>query len=331
MNKHTVQVKYVSIIIPNWNGIKFIQVCLDSVLRSEYRPFEVIVVDNGSSDGSREVVESYLEQDAGEIRQGNVPVVRLVRLKKNRGFARACNEGINVARGEYFILLNNDVEVTSGWLSALVEGMERHPECGMGTSKMVQYDNRRQIYNTGDLFKVWGTGGARGFGELDHGQYETEEYVYGACAGAGIYRRTLFEKIGLFDEKFFIFAEDVDLNLRAAQKGFRCVYIPKAVVYHWGTATVGFNSNRHVFLFLRNNLFVLVKNYSLREFLTYGYSIVQNIIREAWIYSLSGQGHIVFMSRLSFLWFFPLMMIKRLTWRSRHLYSLEKIPEIVRA
>ena len=144
----------------------------------------------------------------------NYPLVRLIKNPENMGFAVACNQGIKAAKGEYIILLNNDIEVESNWLTKLYEGMERHPECGMGTTKMMFLDQRDVFYNTGDLFHAWSAGGGRGQGEKDTGQYEEEDYVFGACAGAGIYRRNFFEKVGVFDEDFFIFAEDVDINMR---------------------------------------------------------------------------------------------------------------------
>ncbi|MBU1864568.1 MAG: glycosyltransferase family 2 protein, partial [Candidatus Omnitrophica bacterium] len=268
--------KRVSIVIPNWNGKEFIMSCLKSVYESDYplEWYEVIVVDNGSKDGSYEMVEERFNEEG-------FPEWRLIRLPKNRGFARACNEGIISAEWEYVVLLNNDVEVTPQWLSELVGGMDRHPECSMGTSKMVQYDNRQQLYNTGDLFKIWCTGGGRGSGEIDTGQYEEEEYVFGACAGAGIYRKALFEKIGSLDDNFFIFSEDVDFNLRAQLAGERCVYLPCAVVYHWGTATIGFHSNRHVFLSLRNDLFVLMKNYTLKELWQQRQKIISFALKKA--------------------------------------------------
>lgn len=320
--------KVASIIIPNWNGIQFVEVCLSSVFASDHPDFEVIVVDNGSTDGSREKVEELF---ADLQTQSPAPCqTHLVRLPKNMGFARACNEGIYNASGDYIVLLNNDVEVEPTWLRELVEGLDRHPACGMATSKMVQYDNRTQVYNTGDVFKVWCTGGGRGFGVIDEGQFEKEDYVFGACAGAGIYRRELFTDIGLFDEDFFIFSEDVDLNLRAQARRMRCVYLPKAIVYHWGTATVGFNSDRHVFLGCRNDLFVLVKNYTVREFLLY--------FRQIWAFqfarlkalSFEGQGWPVFKSLASFLYFAPGMFLKRITTLQKRIISLSEIPEIIK-
>jgi GT2 family glycosyltransferase len=227
------------------------------------------------------------------------------------------------------VLLNNDVEVDHRWLNELVRGMDRHPECMMGASKMIQYDHHGQLYNTGDLFKVWCTGGQRGFGKIDEGQYEKEEYVFGACAGAGIYRRELFESVGLFDEDFFIFSEDVDLNLRSQLNGWRALYLPKAIVYHWGTATVGFNSPRHIFLGCRNDLFVLVKNYTLREYVRHSGKILLFGLRSMIDQSLSGKGWCVFKSGLSFLWFLPRMLVKRIHQLSSRKRSLQEIPEII--
>lgn len=308
-----------SIIIPNWNGIKFIEVCLRSVLASDFdQEFEVVVVDNGSSDGSRELIYEKF------------PSVKVLEEGYNSGFAKACNDGIKASSGEYIILLNNDIEVETSWLKELVGGMQRHSECGMGTSKMVQYDNRSQIYNTGDQFRIYCEGGGRGFGEIDAGQYEKEDYVFGACAGAGIYRRSLFEKIGFFDEQFFIFAEDVDINLRAQLIGERCVYFPSAIVYHWGTATVGFNSDRHVFLFLRNDLFVLLKNYKFTELLKYFTKIAGSIFEGGITYSLAGQGWTVLKSRISFLFFLPCMAWKRMSQVAARKRMLKDIPEILK-
>jgi len=133
----------VSVVIPNWNGIKFVGMCLDSMAHSTFKDFEVIVVDNGSTDGSRELIEE------------KYPHVRLIKLPENMGFARACNEGLKASDAEYICLLNNDIEIDPDWLGELVEGMERHPECGMGTTKMMFLDERDVFYNTGDLFHAW--------------------------------------------------------------------------------------------------------------------------------------------------------------------------------
>jgi GT2 family glycosyltransferase len=307
-----------SVIVPNWNGKEFIVPCLDSLLRSDFNHFEIIVVDNGSTDGSQALLrEKY-------------PHVRLIALDRNYGFARACNEGIRAATAEIVCLLNNDIEVDQHWLSEIKAAMDRHPECGMGTSKMFFHDKRDVLYNTGDTFSITCKGGGRGLGEKDNSQYEKEEYVFGACAGAGIYRKKIFGDIGLFDEDFFIFSEDVDLNLRANYFGYKCIYIPTAKVYHRGTATVGFHSDRHVFLFTRNDLYVLLKNYGLRDFVTHCAALVKArfiLIRET---SRAGQGAVVFRAWLSFLGTFFTMVKKRFLLRKKIKLSFEHFRYLLR-
>ena len=260
--------------------------CLDSLARSDFDSYEVIVVDNGSVDGSREMIE------------GKYPDVRLIKNRENMGFAIACNQGIKAATGTYISLLNNDIEVESSWLSKLYDGMERHPECGMGTTKMMFLDQRDVFYNTGALFHAWSVGGGRGQGEKDVGQYDEEDYVFGACAGAGIYRRDFFEQVGIFDEDFFIFAEDVDINMRGQLQGFKCIYLPEAKVYHIGTATVGLYSDRYIFLCKRNDIFVLIRNYSLRMYFRYLWTILKHQFNDIKYFTDRGQGLVLFKSKL---------------------------------
>ncbi len=289
----------VSVIVPNWNGINFVGMCLDSLAQLHFKNFEVILVDNGSTDGSRELIEE------------KYPWVRLLKLPHNMGFAIACNEGIKTSNAKYVALLNNDIEVTPDWLTQLYEGMERHPECGMGTTKMMFLDNRDVFYNTGDLFHSWSAGGGRGQGEKDIGQYDLENYIFGACAGAGIYRKKLFDQIGLFDEDFFIFAEDVDLNMRSQLQGFQAVYLPKSKVYHIGTATVGLYSDRYVYLCKRNDIWVFVKNYSLKMYFKYLRSIWKHQFADIKYFTYRGQGNVLFKSKWDALKLLPKMLFRR--------------------
>lgn len=293
-----------SVVIPNWNGMKFIGMCLDSFQASTCQDYEIIVVDNGSTDGSKELIkEKY-------------PSVKIIELPENLGFARACNEGIKATERKYVCLLNNDIKIHPDWLTELYEGMERHPECGMGTSKMLFMDQRDVFYNTGDLYHIWGVGGGRGQGEKDYGQYEQEEYVFGACAGAGIYRRTMLEEIGLFDEDFFIFAEDVDLNFRANWARYKTIYLPKAVVYHIGTATVGLYSDRYIYLCNKNDINVLVKNMTLSMYCKYFLKIIGHQLDSTRYFIQRGKGHIVLKSKIGALFQFYKMIIRR--------YSIQK-------
>lgn len=289
----------VSVVVPNWNGLRFVGMCLDSLSKLDFEDYEVIVVDNGSTDGSRELIEE------------KYPEVRLLKLSDNMGFAIACNEGIKASNAEYIVLLNNDIEVTPDWLRELYEGMERHPECGMGTTKMMFLDQRDVFYNTGDLFHSWSAGGGRGQGEKDTGQYEKEEYVFGACAGAGIYRRKFFDQVGLFDEDFFIFAEDVDLNMRGQLQGLKSVYLPKAKVYHIGTATVGLYSDRYVYLCKRNDIWVFIKNYSLSMYFKYLYSIWKHQFADIKYFTYRGQGQVLLKSKWDAMKMLIPMLIRR--------------------
>ena len=245
------------------------------------------------------------------------------------GFAVACNQGIKAAKGKYISLLNNDIEVESNWLTNLYEGMERHPECGMGTTKMMFLDQRDVFYNTGDLFHAWSAGGGRGQGEKDIGQYEEEDYVFGACAGAGIYRRDFFEKVGVFDEDFFIFAEDVDINMRGQLQGFKCVYLPKAKVYHIGTATVGLYSDRYIYLCKRNDIFVLIRNYSLKLYFKYLWTILNHQINDIKYFTYRGQGVVLFKSKLDVFKMLIPMLIRRFFIQKSRTVTDKKIDPLI--
>ena len=297
--------------------MKFIGMCLDSLNQSDFYSYEVIVIDNGSVDGSLEMIEK------------NYPLVRLIKNPENMGFAVACNQGIKAAKGEYIILLNNDIEVESNWLTKLYEGMERHPECGMGTTKMMFLDQRDVFYNTGDLFHAWSAGGGRGQGEKDTGQYEEEDYVFGACAGAGIYRRDFFEKVGIFDEDFFIFAEDVDINMRGQLQGFKCVYLPKAKVYHIGTATVGLYSDRYIYLCKRNDIFVLIRNYSLKLYFKYLWTILTHQLNDIKYFTYRGQGVVLFKSKIDVFKMLIPMLIRRFSIQKSRTVTDKKIDHLI--
>ncbi len=218
---------FISVVIPNWNGARYLADCLDSLRSQSYRRFEVLVVDNGSTDRSdRMVVERY-------------PEFRLISLSSNRGFAEAVNEGIRRSAGELIALLNNDAEAEPDWLARLAEGCASHPEADFFACKILLHDRRDVIHSAGDFYSVDGVPGNRGVWQRDTGQFDREEYVLGACGAASGWRRALFEDVGLFDESLFMYCEDVDLSLRAQLRGHRCLYLPGARVYHRLSATGG--------------------------------------------------------------------------------------------
>ena len=216
----------VTVAIPNWNGARFLRPCLESLKSQSFRDFEIVVVDNGSHDESlRVLADAY-------------PEVRVVAWEANRGVAAAFNEGVRQCRTELLALLNNDMELDPGWLGSLVEALDRDPGAGAAASKILFID-RRTINSAGDFYRRDGIPGNRGVHELDRGQYDRPEYVFGASGGASLFRRRLFDDVGLFDEALVSYCEDVDWAWRMQLGGYRCVYVPGAVAYHWGSATGG--------------------------------------------------------------------------------------------
>lgn len=235
-----------SVVIPNWNGRRFLATCLESLLNQTYHNIEIIVVDNASGDGSQDFV-----------REG-FPQVRLIALSENRGFTGACNIGMQAASGDIISLLNNDTEVDVNWVSATVEGFCQDQEVGMVASKILLFDRRDHFHTAGDTFGIDGSAGNRGAWERDVGQYDRVEYVFGACGGAAAYRKSMLDDIGLLDDDFFFLLEDVDLAWRAQLAGYKALYMPSALVFHHlsasgGGATASYYDGR-------NSIWVLVKN-----------------------------------------------------------------------
>ena len=216
----------VSVVIPNWNGARLLPACLDALAAQTHVPLEVILVDGASTDDSVALVRA------------RYPWVRLLELPRNRGFAGNANAGIRAARGAIIALLNNDAEAEPGWLAALVTGFDA-PDVGACTSKILLYDCRDVLNAAGDVYYRDGTPGNRGAWEVDRGQYDAEHEVFGASGCACAYRRAMLEDVGLFDERLWMYCEDVDLSFRAHLRGWRCRYVPTARVYHRLSATGG--------------------------------------------------------------------------------------------
>ena len=236
-----------SVIIPNWNGAHHLPTCLHALRRQTYPRFEIIVVDNGSTDGSLALLAR------------EYPEVRVLALPENRGFAGGCNAGFRAARGEVLVLLNNDTEAHPAWLEELMRALDTHPDAGMATSKLLLFDRRDVLHSAGDVYRLDGMPGNRGVWERDEGQYDHDLWVFSACGGAAAYRRAMLEDIGLFDEALGSYLEDVDLAWRAQLAGYRCIFAPQAIVYHKLSATGG--GAQASYLVGRNTLWVLAKNY----------------------------------------------------------------------
>jgi GT2 family glycosyltransferase len=258
----------IAVIIPNLNGKKFLKTCLDSLLNQVLKDFEIIIVDNGSVDGS----VSFIEE--------NYPEARVIPLEENRGFSVAVNVGIRHSKGEYIALLNNDTEVDPNWLSELKKSLDKHPEVGFCASKLLFWDRRDVINSAGDSVSVSGYASNIGFNHKDGEGFNLERKVFGACAAAAIYRKEMFEHIGLFDEDYFAYYEDVDLGLRAQLNGYQCLYVPTAVVYHRASGTTNRGSDFVIFHTERNVLYNIVKDIPLSMMIRFPLKIAhQNLYK----------------------------------------------------
>lgn len=260
----------IEIVIPNWNGAAMLAACLDSVYRQSYQNFMVTVVDNGSDDGS----QAMLARD--------YPAVRLLSFTENRGFSVAVNAGIRRARAPWILLLNNDMEVDENCLIKLLEGMVDFPDADFFAVKMYNFDRRSELDGAGDAMLRGGVGYRLGTMEQDGERYRFDRLCFGACGGAALYHSSVFERIGLFDEDFFAYVEDVDLNLRAARAGLQCVFVAGAKVYHIGSASTGSKFNEMTIrLSTRNNIHLLVKNYPPALFARFAVAIA--IYQSLWL------------------------------------------------
>ncbi len=239
----------VSVIVLNYNGKHHLKECIDSILNQTYRNYEIIVIDNGSNDGSVEFLnEMYKDK------------IYLIQNRTNLGFAEGNNIGIASSSGNYIALLNNDAVADFKWLEELVLAIEDSDETyGMWASKILFYDNKKIIDTVGHLIYPDGLNRGRGKGELDSGQYNIKEEVFFPSGCAAIYSKKMLDIIGGFDNDFFAYGDDTDIGLKARLAGWKCLYVPTAVVYHKSSATAGIYSPLKAYLVERNRIWILVK------------------------------------------------------------------------
>ena len=243
----------VSVVIPNFNGIAFLDSVLASLEGQTLSNFEVILVDNGSTDGSCSFVTA------------NYPWVHLIELSENFGFCGAVNAGIRAAKAPYVLLLNNDTEVKEDFVEEMLAAIRRHKNAFSCGARMVQYHDRDRLEDVGNYYCALGWSFARGRGKDIHA-YETEDKIFSACAGAAIYRKKIIEKIGYFDEEHFAYLEDTDIGYRARIYGYENWYAPKAIVYHVGSGTSGSRYNQFKTRYSsRNNIYLIYKNMPLLQ------------------------------------------------------------------
>lgn len=236
----------VSIIIVNWNGRHLLQECLEAIFSQSYSNYEIVLVDNSSKDDSVTFIQEYY------------PFIKIIALSSNTGFTGGNIAGLQYVSGDAIVLLNNDAVLTERSLEFMVKGLCSRPDIGSCSARIV-IAGTGLIDSVGDTFTTAFSGTKMGeFEPMEH--FENSRFVPGACAAAVMYRREMLDQIGFLDDDFFFNHEDTDLNLRAWLAGWKCLYVPEAIVYHKVNASVGFMSDFGVYHFARNTVWVWVKN-----------------------------------------------------------------------
>lgn len=267
----------VTVVIPNYNGIKYVDGCLKSLYEGSKVP-KVIMVDNGSTDGSVELVKK------------NYPMCKIVRLPENKGFCRAVNEGICLADTAYVILLNNDTVVDKEFVRCLWKAIRKRVDAFSISAKMLSLQNPEIIDDAGDLYCSLGWAFARGKGK-GRAAYSRPSEIFAACAGAAIYRKSIFDIIGYFDENHFAYLEDIDIGYRAKISGFRNYFEPEAVVLHAGSAVSGSRYNRFkVMLSSKNSIYLIYKNMPFFQILLNLDFLIAGILIKAAFFAKKGLG-----------------------------------------
>ena len=243
----------VTVVIPNYNGLRFLKDCLDAMERQTMKEVVTVVIDNGSTDESVPFMEA------------NYPWVKIVRMKENTGFCHAVNEGIKLSETPYVLLLNNDTEVEPRFVEELYKAIDASEDIFSVSSKMLNFVDRDIMDDAGDGYSVIGWQYQRGVGRHEK-YYMKPANVFSACAGAAIYRKSVFEEIGYFDKSHFAYLEDMDMGYRAKVYGYRNMYCPKARVYHVGSGSSGSKYNDFkVSHSSRNSIYLVYKNMPLLQ------------------------------------------------------------------
>lgn len=269
--------KALSVIIPNYNGLKYLKNCLNSLEKVKSNNLNIIIIDNGSDDDSLEFLsgkwkskfrsttnsKSTSRSKSDSSDEDKIPSnikYKIIYNKENIGFANAVNQGIKASSTEYVFLLNNDTEIEENTIKNLIKTIEKDENIFSVSSKMIQYNDLDLIDDAGDEYTILGWTKKVGEGKPSN-LYTEEREIFSSCAGAALYKKSLFEKIGYFDGNFFAYMEDVDIAYRANIEGYKNIYCPEAIVYHVGSGSSGSRYNEFkIKLAARNNIWVILKN-----------------------------------------------------------------------
>lgn len=286
----------VTAIVVNYNGETLLGSCLDSLFSQTVPPLEIIVVDNASADESLQVVRR------------RYPRAKLLALPENTGFGAACNRGLREASGDLVAILNNDIILSPQWLERLLAHAVEPWD--FWASRILLASDPDRVDSAGDAMAVVGSAYKIGHGE-PAAYHDTPREVFGPCAAAALYRRSILEALGGFDADFFLIYEDADLNMRARLQGYRCLYVPEALVYHRVNASIGTFSHNYVYYGHRNSEMVFWKNMPASLLLLYlPERVLFNLLSFAY-FLWRGRGVSFLSAKLSFLRQFPEVLQKR--------------------
>jgi GT2 family glycosyltransferase len=291
----------VSVVIVNWNGARVLDRCLTAVFHQTFTRYEVVVIDNASTDGSAVELENKFPPQS----------LRLERLSRNLGFAAANNLGARLARGKWLALLNNDAFPSPDWLECLLTAAENHPDYGFFASRLIQAENQTLLDGTGDIYHVSGMAWRRHYNMSVTQTGVEQEEVFSPCAAAALYRRELFLSIGGFDEDYFNYHEDIDLGFRLRLQDSRCLYVPQAVVYHIGSASQGSKSDYVIYYGHRNLVWVFMKNMPGLLFWRHLPAHVMANLLMIVYYSANGHARAIWRAKIDALRGFPAVLRKR--------------------
>ncbi|MDL2246091.1 glycosyltransferase family 2 protein [Methanobrevibacter sp. OttesenSCG-928-K11] len=247
----------VSVITPNFNGVNFLKNYFDSLEKEKNHIHEIIIIDNGSTDDSVDFIN--------KIANNSELNIKIIENNQNMGFSKAINQGIKLSTSGFVFLLNNDVEVEKETISNLIKLMNSKKDAFSISSKMIQYNNRDLIDDAGDEYNILAYTKKSGNGTSVNNYTENRE-IFSSCAGAALYKKSVFDKIGLFDENFFAYVEDIDIGYRAQIFGFKNYYAANSIVYHIGSATSGTKYNEFkIKIAARNNVWLIYKNFPIPQ------------------------------------------------------------------
>ena len=300
----------VSVVIINWNGAEVLPRCLEALRSQTCQDFEIIIVDNGSVDGSVDGLENRFSE------------VNLIRLQENRGFAVANNIAAQQARGKWLVLLNNDAFPEPEWLATLLTASKQHPGAAAFGSCMIRADNPKLLDGTGDIYHISGLAWRRHYNHPRESAGDSPEEIFSPNAAAAMYRRDVFLQLNGFDEDFGSYHEDVDLGFRLRLLGYRCYYVPDAIVYHIGSASTGVRSEFAVYHGHRNLVWSYFQN--MPGYLVWKYLPAHSLATLIFLafYSIRGRARAIWRAKWDALLGLPRALRKR-----RAIQAFRKVDE----